>query len=87
MTVTEGAGGASPKEGAGGDDVSNEALMSDYVAGASPHLDCVFLYKRNLERLSRNREELAREIRTTVLHETGHFFGLDEAELEGAGLG
>jgi RNA polymerase sigma factor (sigma-70 family) len=33
MTVTGGAGGASPKEGAGADDVSNEALMSDYIAG------------------------------------------------------
>jgi predicted Zn-dependent protease with MMP-like domain/Tfp pilus assembly protein PilF len=57
------------------------------VAGSSPHLDCVFLYKRNIERIARNREEVAREIRTTLLHETGHFFGLSEEELEEMGLG
>jgi predicted Zn-dependent protease with MMP-like domain/Flp pilus assembly protein TadD len=57
------------------------------VTGTAPHLDCVFLYKRNIERLSRNKEEVAREIRTTVLHETGHFFGLDEDELDEMGLG
>ena len=32
-------------------------------------------------------EQLREEIRVTLLHETGHFFGLDEAELEGSGLG
>jgi predicted Zn-dependent protease with MMP-like domain/Tfp pilus assembly protein PilF len=57
------------------------------VAGLSPHLDCVFLYQRNIERMSRNEEEVAREIRTTLLHETGHFFGLSEEELEEMGLG
>jgi len=57
------------------------------ISGTPPHLDCVFLYKRNIERLSRGKEELAREIRTTVLHETGHFFGLDEEELDEMGLG
>jgi predicted Zn-dependent protease with MMP-like domain/Flp pilus assembly protein TadD len=57
------------------------------ISGAPPHLDCVFLYKRNIERFSRSKEEVAREIRTTVLHETGHFFGLDEDELDEMGLG
>lgn len=55
--------------------------------GGSPHLDCVFLYKQNIERMARNREETAREIRVTLLHETGHFFGLSEEELEAMGLG
>lgn len=57
------------------------------VAGAQPHLDAVFLYKRNIERMSRNEEEVAREIRVTLLHETGHFFGLSDEELEEMGLG
>jgi predicted Zn-dependent protease with MMP-like domain len=57
------------------------------VGGSQPHLDCVFLYKRNIERISRSKEEVAHEIRTTVLHETGHFFGLDEDELDEMGLG
>jgi len=32
-------------------------------------------------------EELAAEIEITLLHEVGHYFGLDEAELEKLGLG
>ena len=32
-------------------------------------------------------EELREEIRATLLHETGHFFGMDDEELEGIGLG
>jgi predicted Zn-dependent protease with MMP-like domain len=31
------------------------------------------------------REELARQIRITVLHEIGHHFGLDEDDLRAAG--
>jgi RNA polymerase sigma factor (sigma-70 family) len=33
MTVTDGAAGASPQEGADAETVSNEALMADYVGG------------------------------------------------------
>ena len=57
------------------------------VAGAVPHLDCVFLYKRNIERVAQSPEEVRHEIRITLLHETGHFFALDEADLEALGLG
>jgi len=58
-----------------------------HVSGVAPHLDCVFLYQRNIERQCRSREEVAKEIRTTLLHETGHFFGLSEEELDEMGLG
>jgi len=44
------------------------------------------LFQRNLERYARDREELAEEIRVTLLHEVGHFLGLDEEELERLGL-
>jgi predicted Zn-dependent protease with MMP-like domain len=33
------------------------------------------------------RPTLAHQVELTVLHEIGHFFGLDEAELEELGLG
>lgn len=56
------------------------------IAAASPHLDCVFLYQRNIERMCRSREEVAEEIRVTLLHETGHFFGLSEEDLRELGL-
>jgi predicted Zn-dependent protease with MMP-like domain len=32
-------------------------------------------------------DELREEVRTTLLHETGHFFGMDDAELGQIGLG
>lgn len=44
------------------------------------------LYQRNLEAACGSREELEDEIRTTVLHETAHFFGLEEEALEELGL-
>ena len=41
----------------------------------------VFVFQRNLERVCADREWLAEEIRVTVLHEIGHFLGLDENDL------
>jgi predicted Zn-dependent protease with MMP-like domain/Tfp pilus assembly protein PilF len=54
--------------------------------GAPPHLEAVFLYQRNIERVARSTSEVEAEIRTTLLHETGHFFGLDEEDLAELGL-
>lgn len=55
--------------------------------GGAPHLDCVFLYKLNIERMAKDKDEATKEVRITLLHETGHFFGLSEEELEEMGLG
>ncbi|HEY3354805.1 MAG TPA: metallopeptidase family protein [Polyangia bacterium] len=55
--------------------------------GGPAHLDCIFLYKRNIERVAQSPEDVREEIRITLLHETGHFFALDEEELEALGLG
>jgi tetratricopeptide (TPR) repeat protein len=57
------------------------------IQGPPPHLDCVFLYQRNIERFCHNAPEVEEEIRKTLLHETGHFFGLSEEDLEEMGLG
>jgi len=46
----------------------------------------IVLYQRNLERFARDRAELIEEIRVTVLHEVGHFLGLDEEDLYERGL-
>jgi predicted Zn-dependent protease with MMP-like domain len=46
----------------------------------------IVLYQRNLERAARDRRELVEEIRATLLHEVGHFLGLDEEELWQRGL-
>jgi predicted Zn-dependent protease with MMP-like domain/Flp pilus assembly protein TadD len=46
----------------------------------------IVLFQRNLERFARDREELVREIGVTLVHEVGHFLGLDEEELWERGL-
>jgi predicted Zn-dependent protease with MMP-like domain len=55
--------------------------------GGTPQLTQILLFRRNLERVAFDEEELRAEIRTTLLHETGHFFGLSEADLHQIGLG
>jgi predicted Zn-dependent protease with MMP-like domain/Flp pilus assembly protein TadD len=46
----------------------------------------IVLYQRNLERTARDREELVEQIAVTLLHEVGHFLGLDEEDLRERGL-
>jgi predicted Zn-dependent protease with MMP-like domain/antitoxin component HigA of HigAB toxin-antitoxin module len=55
--------------------------------GGQPGLTQIVLFRRNIERVAEDEDELREELRVTLLHETGHFFGLDESELEGVGLG
>lgn len=42
----------------------------------------IVLYKRNIEEFCSTKEELIEEIRLTVLHEVGHYFGLSDEEIE-----
>ncbi|MFH1679037.1 MAG: metallopeptidase family protein [Candidatus Eisenbacteria bacterium] len=44
--------------------------------------DTIHLFRHNLERVAADRATLVEEIAVTVYHELGHFFGLDEEELE-----
>lgn len=53
--------------------------------GALP--DRIVIYRKPLERAFPEPEELRREIAITVLHEIGHFFGLDERRIEELGYG
>lgn len=41
----------------------------------------ILLFKRNLEKQARSREELVEQIQVTVKHEIGHYLGLDEDDL------
>ena len=49
-------------------------------------VDRVVLFKRNLERMCRDTEDLIEQIQITVKHEIGHYLGLDEEDLERLGL-
>jgi predicted Zn-dependent protease with MMP-like domain len=54
-------------------------------AGALP--DRIVIYRRPLTAAFPDPAELRREIRVTVLHELGHFFGLDEQQIDELGYG
>jgi len=50
------------------------------VFSSSPP-DRIFLYQRNIEAVCKSEAEVRRQIRATLLHELGHYFGLSEDEL------
>lgn len=61
---------------------------SERVAvGGNPSLETIHIFQRNIERLAYSPEDVEQEIRVTLAHEAGHFFGLSEAQLEAMGLG
>jgi predicted Zn-dependent protease with MMP-like domain len=66
---------------------SGSALPDVSSVGGGPHLTQIILFRRNLERAAPDDDELRDEIRTTLLHETGHFFGMSEEDLDDVGLG
>lgn len=43
--------------------------------------DVIVIYQGPIERISRDPEEMKMHVRDTVLHEVGHYFGLDEDAL------
>jgi predicted Zn-dependent protease with MMP-like domain len=43
--------------------------------------DRIVLYQKNIEAVCSNEAQIRHEVRQTVLHELGHYFGLDEAQL------
>jgi predicted Zn-dependent protease with MMP-like domain len=43
--------------------------------------DRIVIYQKNIEGTCRTEKQLRREIRLTLLHELGHYFGLEEEEL------
>ncbi|MCG3179696.1 MAG: hypothetical protein BIFFINMI_02037 [Phycisphaerae bacterium] len=49
--------------------------------------DRIVIYQRSIERACGDADEAVEQIRKTVLHEIGHFFGLDEDDLENLGYG
>jgi predicted Zn-dependent protease with MMP-like domain len=57
-------------------------LTEKSVWDASAGPDRVVLYQKNIEAVCDTEAEVRREIRDTVLHEFGHFFGMNEEQLE-----
>jgi predicted Zn-dependent protease with MMP-like domain len=54
--------------------------------GGAPQVTQILLFRKNLERMAIDSEDLREQIRITLLHETGHFFGMSEQDLADVGL-
>lgn len=59
------------------------ARMDGYHYGALP--DRIYVFRGPLKRMARDRDELVAQIRITVLHEIGHYFGIDDDRLHELG--
>jgi predicted Zn-dependent protease with MMP-like domain len=59
-----------------------EALVTDQPLD----LDRIMLFKKNLEKICQDEEDLIDQIQITLRHEVGHYLGLDEDDLERLGL-
>jgi predicted Zn-dependent protease with MMP-like domain len=44
--------------------------------------DRIVLYQKNIEAVGSSDAEIRHEVRQTVLHELGHYFGMDEEQLK-----
>jgi predicted Zn-dependent protease with MMP-like domain len=49
--------------------------------------DVIFIFQESIEEVCRSEQELVRQVRTTVLHEIGHHFGMTEDDLTVLGYG
>lgn len=48
--------------------------------------DKILVFQRPIEAVCRTAAEVRQQVRRTVLHELGHHFGMDEVDLEQAGV-
>ncbi|MBI1730136.1 metallopeptidase family protein [Candidatus Acetothermia bacterium] len=73
----------------------NSLVLGLYEGVAQPdrsvwsvHLlpDKISIYQKNIEAVCSTEAEIISEVRKTVMHEIGHYFGFDEAELHDMGL-
>ena len=62
-------------------------LVQRHADSTLLHPDRITLYRLALQSLARTETELRRQMRKTLIHELGHFFGFDENELRARGWG
>lgn len=49
--------------------------------------DKIVIYQEPIEQVCRDDDEVRKEVRRTVLHELGHYFGIDDDRLHELGMG
>ncbi|MGL4369794.1 MAG: metallopeptidase family protein [Spirochaetota bacterium] len=84
---------AMPAKAQAGEDDPDDLLglyegvpLNERSAAFPEGTDRITLFRRPLLDMCRNRAELKKEIRLTLIHELGHLFGFDEDDLAARGL-
>ena len=54
-----------------------------WYAGTTP--DRIILFQKNIEAVCNSKEQLKSKIREVVIHEIGHYFGMNEEQIREAG--
>ena len=62
-------------------DITGEDELLGIFRVQPPLPDQVAIFRNPILRISRDRREAMREIRETVIHELGHYFGLDDDDM------
>jgi len=62
-------------------------MPNQSTMGSASLPSVISLFQRNLEAEADDDAELREQIRITVIHETAHYFGLSDDDLERLGLG
>jgi predicted Zn-dependent protease with MMP-like domain len=74
----------------------NELLLGLYVGHPTTERsvfhegylpDRIYIFQRDIELVSDSEQDLIEQVRTTVLHEIGHHFGMSEEDLDELGYG
>jgi predicted Zn-dependent protease with MMP-like domain len=60
---------------------SARSVWSDYH-----YPDMISIYQGNIEAICHNEQEIVEQVRQTVMHEIGHYFGFGEEALRAMGL-
>jgi len=55
--------------------------LTQRVYGMTLLPDEIAVFRGPINRVSRTRQEAVRQVRATVIHELGHYFGLDDSEM------
>ncbi|MGI6221603.1 MAG: metallopeptidase family protein [Coriobacteriales bacterium] len=58
---------------------------ADGYGGPADYPDTIFIFKGPHERLDGTKAEILDEVRRTVVHEIGHYFGMDEDQIDEMG--
>lgn len=62
-------------------------LVDRHVDSTLLQPDRITLFRAGLQSMAHTESELRRQVRKTLIHELGHFFGFDEDELRRRGWG